>query len=268
MAKAKVAAGKAAATGQPTLSVRERQVIGAFLSYVDKTNTTNPGAIHSSDIVVGRRGLHVKVVYNRDRGVAIADAQPDDGAGTPAPGRSKPTKPAAGKPKANKAAGTAPNAPADQAGVERRGPLRKSGGDADQQPVPTDPTAPITAAEAEEMRSAIAHRVAHHAQAAGLAAGGDGAGLLGEKQTFHPGNHKARGVRLLRGSPAADLTADLFTAAAEEIILAARPRGGIRSGAAVDDQSMARLDAILVPPAGAMPPGHNEMEHDGYKLFE
>jgi hypothetical protein len=31
---------------------------------------------------------------------------------------------------------------------------------------------------------------------------------------------------------------------------------------------MARLDAILVPPAGAMPPGRNEMEHDGYKLFE
>ena len=58
------------------------------------------------------------------------------------------------------------------------------------------------------------------------------------------------------------------TAAAEEIILTARPRGGIRSGAAVDDQSMARLDAILVPPAGAMPPGRNEMEHDGYKLFE
>ena len=32
-----------------------------------------------------------------------------------------------------------------------------------------------------------------------------------------------------------------------------RPRGGIRSGAAVDDRSMARLDAILVPPAGAIP---------------
>ena len=24
----------------------------------------------------------------------------------------------------------------------------------------------------------------------------------------------------------------------------------------------------MVPPAGAMPPGRNEMEHDGYKLFE
>ena len=118
------------------------------------------------------------------------------------------------------------------------------------------------------MRSVTAHRVAHHAQAAGLAAGSDGGRLLGDKQTFKPGNHKTRGVRLLRGSPAADLTADLFTAAAEEIILAARPRGGIRSGAAVDDQSMARLDAMLMPPAGAMPPNHSEMEHEGYKLFE
>ena len=38
--------------------------------------------------------------------------------------------------------------------------------------------------------------------------------------------------------------------------------------AAVDDQSMARLDAMLMPPAGAMPPNHSEMEHEGYKLFE
>ena len=167
MAKAKVAAGKAAATGQPTLNVRERQVLGAVMGYVDKMDTTNPGAIHSTEIVVGRRGLHVKVVYNRDCGVAIADAQPDDGAGTPAPGRSKPTKPAAGKP-AHKAAGSTPNAPADQAGSEHGVRFRKSGGDADQQPVPTDPAALITAAEAEVMRSAIAQRVAHHAQAAGL----------------------------------------------------------------------------------------------------
>jgi len=261
MAKAKVAAGKAA-TGQRPLNVRERQVIGALTGYADQINATNPGAIHSTEIVVSGRSLHVKVVYNRDRGVAIADAQPDDGAGTPAPGRSKPTKPAAGKPKAHKAAGSTPNAPADQAGLERGGRFRKSGGDADQQPVPTDPAAPITAAEAEEMRFVTAHRVAHHAQAAGLAAGGDGASLLGDKQTFQPGNHKTRGLRLLRGSPAADMTADLFTAAAEEIILAARLRGGIRSGAAVDDQSMARLDAILMPPAGAMPPGPNEMEED------
>ena len=43
MAKAKVAAGKAAATGQPTLNVRERQVIGALTGYDDKINTTNPG---------------------------------------------------------------------------------------------------------------------------------------------------------------------------------------------------------------------------------
>ena len=115
MAKAKVAAGKAA-TGQRPLNVRERQAIGALTGYADKINTTNPGAIHSTEVVVSRRGLHVKVVYNRDRGMAIADAQPDDGAGTPAPGRSKPTKPAAGKPKAHKAAGSTPNAPADQAG--------------------------------------------------------------------------------------------------------------------------------------------------------
>ena len=108
------------------------------------------------------------MVYNHDRGMAIADVQPDDGAGTPAPGRSKPTKPAAGKPKAHKAAGSTPNAPADQAGSEHGVRFRKSGGDADQQPVPTDPAALITAAEAEVMRSAIAQRVAHHAQAAGL----------------------------------------------------------------------------------------------------
>ena len=261
MAKAKVAAGKAA-TGQRPLNVRERQAIGALTGYADKINATNPGAIHSTEVVVSRRGLHVKVVYNRDRGVAIADAQPDDGAGTPAPGRSKPTKPAAGKPKAHKAAGSTPNAPADQAGLEQRGRFRKSGGDADQQPVPTDPAAPVTAAEAEEMRSVTAHRVAHHAQAAGLAAGGDGTRLLGDKQTFQPGNHKTRGVRLLRGSPAADMTADLFTAAAEEIILAARLHGGIRIGAPLDDPSMAQLDELLVPPAGATLPSTSEMEQE------
>ena len=60
----------------------------------------------------------------------------------------------------------------------------------------------------------------------------------------------------------------LFTAAAEEIILAARLRGGIRSGAAVDEQSMARLDAILMPPAGTMPPGPDEMEQENYDLFK
>ena len=31
---------------------------------------------------------------------------------------------------------------------------------------------------------------------------------------------------------------------------------------------MARLDAILVPPAGAMPPDHNEMEQEGFELFK
>ena len=34
------------------------------------------------------------------------------------------------------------------------------------------------------------------------------------------------------------------------------------AGAAVDDQSMAQLDELLMPPAGAMPPGPNEMEED------
>ena len=111
MAKVKVAAGKAA-TGQQTLSVRERQIIGA----VDKIESTSPGTIHSSEVVVGRLGLHVKVVYmNRDRGVANASAQPDDCAGTPAPDRSKPTKLAAGKPKAHRAAGPAPKALAGKA---------------------------------------------------------------------------------------------------------------------------------------------------------
>ena len=68
-----------------------------------------------------------------------------------------------------------------------------------------------------EMRSAIAHRVAHHAQAAGLAAGDDGARLLGDSQPLKPGTHKVRGVRLLRDSPAANLSADLFNAAVEKI---------------------------------------------------
>ena len=100
------------------------------------------------------------------------------------------------------------------------------------EPVPIDPDALISAAEADEMRSVIAHRIAHHAQATGLAAGDDGARLLSEKQSFTPGNHTTRGVRLLRGSPAGDMPADLFTAAAEEIILAARPvwRHPVRGG--------------------------------------
>ena len=135
------------------------------------------------------------------------------------------------------------------------------------EPVPIDPDALISAAEADEMRSVIAHRIAHHAQATGLAAGDDGARLLSEKQSFTPGNHKTRGVRLLRGSPAGDMPADLFTAAAEEIIRAARPCGGIRSGAAVDDQFMAQLDAILVQPADVTPL-NNEMEQDDYNLFK
>ena len=291
MAKVRVAAGKAGkaatCTGQQPLSVRERQVIGAVFGAVDKIESTTPGAIHSSEIIVGRRGLQVRVVYNRDRGVAIAGAQTNDGAGTPAQARSKPTRPAAGEPKAHTATGSGPNAPADRAGLERRGPLRKQrGGDADKlllaagalgsiapaadqvtESIPTDPAAPISAAEAEEMRSVIAHRVAHHAQAAGLAAGDDGARLLGEKQSFEPCNHKTRGIRLLRGSPAGDMPADLFTAAAEEIIRAARPRGGIRSGAAVDDQFMAQLDAILVQPA-SVTPLNDEMEQDKYDLFK
>ena len=286
MAKVKIAAGKAA-TGQQTLSVRERQVIGAVFGAVDKIESTTPGAIYSSEIFVGRRGLQVKVVYNRDRGVAVAGAQTNDGAGIPAQARSKPTKPAAGKPKAHTAAGSGPNAPADKAGLERRGRLRKQrGGDADKplhaadalgstalaadqvaEPIPIDPDAPISAAEAEEMRSVIAHRVAHHAQAAGLAAGGDGARLLGEKQSFKSGNHKTRGIRLLRGSPAADMAADVFCAAAEDIILAARPRGGIRSWDALDDQSLLRLDAILVRPADVTPL-NDEMEQDKFNLFE
>ena len=63
-------------------------------------------------------------------------------------------------------------------------------------------------------------------------------------------------------------TCSEFTAAAEEIIRAARPRGGIRSEVAVDDQSMAQLDAILVQPASVTPLNDDKMEQDGYELFK
>ena len=100
-----------------------------------------------------------------------------------------------------------------------------------------------------------------------LAAGDDGARLLGDSQPFKPGTHKVRGVRLLRGSPAADLSADLFNAAVEKIICTARSRGGTRTGAPLDDQSMAQLNSLLMLPAGAMPPNHIEMEQEEFSLF-
>jgi len=103
---------------------------------------------------------------------------------------------------------------------------------------------------------------------AGLAAGDDGARVLGDSQPLKPGTHKVRGVRLLRDSPAADLSADLFNAAVERIICTVRPRGGIRTGAPLDDQSMAQLDELLMPPAGAMPPGPNEMEEEDDEFFK
>ena len=58
MAKLKVAAGKAA-TGKQSLSVRKRQVLGAVLGAVDKIESKTPGTIHSSEIFVNRRTLHV-----------------------------------------------------------------------------------------------------------------------------------------------------------------------------------------------------------------
>ena len=103
---------------------------------------------------------------------------------------------------------------------------------------------------------------------AGLAAGDDGARVLGDSQPLKPGTHKVRGVRLLRDSPAANLSADLFNAAVEKIIATARPRGGIRIGAPLDDQSIAQLDELLVPPAGATLPSTSEMEQENYDLFK
>ena len=263
MVKARFAASSPAAAGQNRpMTVRERQHLHLQLTKMEEINARAPGSVYSLDTDVTPRGMRLRFIWNRDSGAGGAAAQPPadadkaKAAGVPAAStrahKPRPATPAR-PPSASKGKPT---------GKPSAQPRDRKSGDADQQPAPTDPAAPITAAEAEEMRSATAHRVAHHAQAAGLAAGGDGTRLLGDKQTFQPGNHKTRGVRLLRGSPAADMTADLFTAAAEEIILAARLRGGIRSGAAVDDQSMARLDAILMPPAGAMPPGPNEMEED------
>ena len=74
-------------------------------------------------------------------------------------------------------------------------------------------------------------------------------------------------MRLLRGSPAADLSADLFNAAVEKIICTARSRGGIRTGAPLDDQSMAQLNELLMPLAGAMPPDRTAMEQEEFRLF-
>ena len=48
----------------------------------------------------------------------------------------------------------------------------------------------------------------------------------------------------------------------------ARPRGGIRTGAPLDDQSVAQLDELLVPPAGATLPSTNEMEQEGNEFFK
>ena len=70
---------------------------------------------------------------------------------------------------------------------------------------------------------------------------------------------------VLRG---ANLSADLFNAAVEKIISTARPRGGIRIGAPLDDPSMAQLDELLVPPAGATLPSTSEMEQESYDLFK
>ena len=286
MAKVKVSAA-AAARPKRQLLVRERQFLHAALGSAVKIETDTPGVIHSTDFVMDGRKLSFKITWNRDRGLGDGDAESDSGDGKPSPARRRPNKPAARK-AADGAAGTAAQTPAHKAGKEACGSSRKRrGGTADKQsraadahgsttqaadrvaePVPTDPTAPISKVEAEEMRSAIAHRVAHHAQAAGLAAGDDGARLLGDSQPLKLGTHKVRGVRLLRDSPAADLSADMFNAAVEKIICTARPRGGIRTGAPLDDQSMAQLDELLVPPAGATLPSHNEMEHDGYELFK
>ena len=91
----------------------------------------------------------------------------------------------------------------------------------------------------------IAHRIAHHAQALGLPAGGDASHVLCEKQPFAPGGHKTRGLKLIRGSRAGDMSADALCSAAEEMIRAARPMGGIRPGEAVDDQFMEQLDSVL-----------------------
>ena len=105
------------------------------------------------------------------------------------------------------------------------------------------PKAPITAIEAGEIGSIIAHRIAHHAQALGLPAGGDASHVLCEKQPFAPGGHKTRGLKLIRGSLAGDMSADAFCSAAEEMIRAARgPMGGIQPGEAVDDKFMEQLD--------------------------
>ena len=54
----------------------------------------------------------------------------------------------------------------------------------------------------------------------------------------------------------------------EKIISTARPRGGIRIGAPLDDPSMAQLDELLVPPAGATLPSTSEMEQENDNLFK
>ena len=60
-----------------------------------------------------------------------------------------------------------------------------------------------------------------------------------------------------------------INAAVEKIIATARPRGGIRIGAPLDDQSIAQLDELLVPPAGATLPSASEMEQeDGEFIFK
>ena len=269
MVKARFAASSPAAAGQNRpMTVRERQHLHLQLTKMEEINARAPGSVYSLDTDVTPRGMRLRFIWNRDSGAGGAAAQPPadadkaKAAGVPAAStrahKPRPATPA-----------RPPSAPKGKpTGKPSAQPRDRKSGDADQQPAPTDPAAPITAAEAEEMRSAIAHRVAHHAQAAGLPAGDDGARLFGDLQPLKLGTHKVRGVRLLRDSPAANLSADLFNAAVEKIISTARPRGGIRIGAPLDDPSMAQLDELLVPPAGATLPSTSEMELENDNLFK
>mgnify|MGYP007015859819 CR=1 FL=1 len=76
----------------------------------------------------------------------------------------------------------------------------------------------------------------------------DDKGLLREKQPFALGGHKTRGVRLIKGSKAADWSPAEFTQAVEKIYGKVR---GISRSSNLWHLHMIALDKVLAPKASA-----------------
>ena len=217
----------AAASKNRQMTTRERQHLHLQLNKMEEINNRHPGSVYAVETEVTSKSIKLRFVWNRDSIPDEVSARPTatdraaNAARAEAPARAPKAKTDGSKPKAHEPlaaepTGTAARPEAAEAARPRPRAAAKARRIESAIGTPAVAASVVKADEAAALRDTIASCVGSAVRKLG------GDSLTGDenllpKQPLVLYNHKTRGIRLLKGSTAAEKSADEFSKVLEKI---------------------------------------------------